>query len=152
MMAIYRVPAAEIAVCGLLACSAMCCSRVVTSGGIEAADSAFSVRSYGRNSSSEAVAFPPVADGVSVDDAAREEGPTKFAEPSVMLETFRSEDAVGVTMTPELVSVLLEMDETLSMDDEGLVSEMQDSMVLYKQFYHSYEYFYLKYHISILNY
>jgi hypothetical protein len=86
------------------------------------------VRPYGRNSSSEAVVFPPVADGVSVDDAAREEVLMKFAEPSVVLETISLEDAVGVTMTSELVSVMLEIEETLSIDDEGLVSEIEDLM------------------------
>jgi hypothetical protein len=91
---------------------------------MEAADSAPSVRPYGRNSPSEAVVFPPVADGVSADDAAREEVPMKFAEPSVVL----SDDAVGVTMTLELVSVLLGMEGTRSMDDEELVSEIEDAM------------------------
>ncbi len=129
MMAISRASAAEIAVCGLLtSSSALCCSGVVTSGGTESADSAPSVRPYGRNSSSEAVVFPPVADGVSVDDAAREEVLMKFAEPSVVLETISLEDAVGVTMTSELVSVMLEIEETLSIDDEGLVSEIEDLM------------------------
>jgi hypothetical protein len=91
---------------------------------MEASDSAPSVRPYDRNSPSEAVVFPPVADGVSVDDAAREEVPMKFAEPSVVL----SEVRVEVTMTPELVSVLLGMEETLSMDDEELLSEIEDAM------------------------
>ena len=71
---------------------------------------------------------PRVADGVSGDDAEREEVVMKFAEPSVVLETISLEDAVGVTMTSELVSVMLEIEETLSIDDEGLVSEIEDLM------------------------
>lgn len=89
---------------------------------MEAVDSAPSVRPYGRKSPLEAVAFLPVAVGVCVDDATREDVLTK------VLETVRLRDAVEAAMTPEVVLVLLEMEETLLVDDERRASNVEDLM------------------------